>query len=435
MEDRMTKKQLIGFALPFLLSLNACKDEPPPPPAEDGTCAAPFSVDDPSNGTAGDSTGAANQMDGSCLGGGAPDVVFSVTPTGNLLEVTLTPAAADLGVFVIPATSCVGDGSVADDEIECEDVGVAGDPENLTATVTPGQEILVIVSGFQGDAGAFTLDVSSRNVVCGDGQLDGTEECDDGNQNAGDGCDATCVQEDGFNCDTGVEPTVCVAIVCGDGLVEFFDEECDDGNLTNGDGCDNTCAEEDGFSCSGEPSVCELTCGDGFVDFDEECDDDNNTAGDGCAADCTVETNFACSGDPSVCANIVAECAAANPVITAGDTSLGTASDKFEPFLCGAGAKGGENLFSFNATTATVTITVTPNDANGVYDPVVYAFLGNCADTTELDCEDTTFGGEEEVLVIDGTDGLPANGGALTIVVDSFSDTSEGAYTITVVGQ
>jgi cysteine-rich repeat protein len=460
----MTTKPMIHFVLPLLLALSACKkedcaivgDEDANGLAdcvdveacgaelqcqEDGTCAAPFALADPSNGTAGDSTGAANQMDGSCLGDGAPDVVFSVIPNGNLLEITMTPGAADidLGVFVILADSCVGDGSVAADEIECDDTGLAGDPENLTASVTAGQEVLVIVSGFQGDVGPFTLDISSRNIACGEGQLDGEEECDDGDTNPGDGCDAACAQEDGFDCDTLVEPTVCVPIVCGDGLVDFLTEACDDGDTTPGDGCAANCTIEDGFECGfDEPSVCVLACGNGAISGVEECDDANNNNGDGCAAACTTEANFSCSGDPSVCANIAAECAAAVTAVAAGtngDTAAVAASDKFEPLTCSFGADGGENLFSFTANTASVIITVTPVDINGAYDPVVYVYVGNCGDTNELDCEDTTFGGEPEVLVVDGTDGLPANGGAITIVVDSFTETSEGAFTLTVVGQ
>lgn len=35
---------------------------------------------------------------------------------------------------------------------------------------------------------------------CGNGIVDSTEACDDGNQTSGDGCDSTCAQETGFTC-------------------------------------------------------------------------------------------------------------------------------------------------------------------------------------------------------------------------------------------
>jgi cysteine-rich repeat protein len=65
---------------------------------------------------------------------------------------------------------------------------------------------------------------------------------------------------------------------CGDGVVEGI-EECDDGNTTAGDGCAADCTTEDG----------DAVCGNGTVETGEECDDGNTTAGDGCAADCTEE--------------------------------------------------------------------------------------------------------------------------------------------------
>jgi len=43
--------------------------------------------------------------------------------------------------------------------------------------------------------------------ICGDGVIEGTEECDDGDTLPGDGCDASCQVESGWTC--GYEPSVC----------------------------------------------------------------------------------------------------------------------------------------------------------------------------------------------------------------------------------
>ena len=59
---------------------------------------------------------------------------------------------------------------------------------------------------------------------CGNGVLEPGEECDDGNDNSGDGRSSTCRVEGPGGGD------------CGDGVLELG-EECDDGNNTNGDGC------------------------------------------------------------------------------------------------------------------------------------------------------------------------------------------------------
>jgi cysteine-rich repeat protein len=71
--------------------------------------------------------------------------------------------------------------------------------------------------------------------------------------------------------------------VCGDG-VENDLEECDDGNLNDGDGCN--------ADCEIAPIDPPGGCGDGTVDPGEECDDGNQVDGDGCAADCTNEVTL-----------------------------------------------------------------------------------------------------------------------------------------------
>ncbi|MDH3627478.1 MAG: DUF4215 domain-containing protein, partial [Acidobacteriota bacterium] len=62
--------------------------------------------------------------------------------------------------------------------------------------------------------------------VCGDGLIEGIEECDDSNLIDGDGCDSSCILE-----------------VCGNGVLQIG-EQCDDGNMMGGDGCDANCMNE-----------------------------------------------------------------------------------------------------------------------------------------------------------------------------------------------
>ncbi len=81
---------------------------------------------------------------------------------------------------------------------------------------------------------------------CGNGILEGAEECDDGNTFKGDGCSDICVVE-----------------FCGDGGFQpGLGEECDDGNMADADGCSAACVVE--------------FCGDGIVQsgIGEDCEDD-----------------------------------------------------------------------------------------------------------------------------------------------------------------
>ncbi len=148
--------------------------------------------------------------------------------------------------------------------------------------------------------------------VCGDGIVDATqEECDDANDVDTDACTSACAIavcgdnlirdgveacDDGNDSDTDdcVGPT-CQVAFCGDGFVRADGEECDDGNDDDGDGCDADCAPEVGFLCEGAPNICESECGDGILASDEECDDGNTDVDDGCSDLCAVEIGFDCT--------------------------------------------------------------------------------------------------------------------------------------------
>ena len=59
---------------------------------------------------------------------------------------------------------------------------------------------------------------------CGDGRVEGREECDDANNRADDACLPSCQ-----------------VARCGDGVVRRQVEDCDDGNRLEGDGCTGAC--------------------------------------------------------------------------------------------------------------------------------------------------------------------------------------------------
>ena len=135
----------------------------------------------------------------------------------------------------------------------------------VVATVANSTPLTSGRPGFETFQAGATLDdwaggipAGANQSNCGDGTVDPGEECDDGNNTNGDGCDSECVLEK-----------------CGDGTLDPG-EECDDDNTTDGDGCDSECNIE-------------VKCGDGTLDPGEECDDGNNTDGDGCSSECQDE--------------------------------------------------------------------------------------------------------------------------------------------------
>lgn len=152
---------------------------------------------------------------------------------------------------------------------------------------------------------------------CGNGIATTGEECDDGNSTDGDGCDSNCmptgcgngVVTSGEQCDDGnlVDgdgcDSNCTFTGCGNG-VATAGEQCDDGNPIDGDGCDSNCAPTgcgngiatapedcddgnlaDGDGCDGN---CRPTgCGNGRITEGEQCDDGNSIDGDGCDSNCS----------------------------------------------------------------------------------------------------------------------------------------------------
>lgn len=100
----------------------------------------------------------------------------------------------------------------------------------LGATLNDGSRSLLLVADDGGGLLQALVALTLRVVVCGDSLVGGDEQCDDGNLEDGDGCDAACRIE-----------------VCGDGIVNNAGTEaCDDGNLTDGDGCSSACQLERG---------------------------------------------------------------------------------------------------------------------------------------------------------------------------------------------
>ena len=145
--------------------------------------------------------------------------------------------------------------------------------------------------------------------ICGNGVVEGSEECDDGNALDTDLCLSTCINP-----------------VCGDGIVSGA-EDCDDGNEVDDDDCSNSCAANN------------LDCGNDVIDEGEDCDDGNQVSGDGCDSDCQLEeTGPECETsddcDPSAMGLTACEIAVCDGVTgkcVAGSSKNFTACDDGDP--------------------------------------------------------------------------------------------------------
>jgi cysteine-rich repeat protein len=171
--------------------------------------------------------------------------------------------AATAAILVMLASGC-GEGAKR----------FTGDADSDTATVDTVVDTTV-PDGVDVPVDLLPDDLEVPPSDCGNGILEGWEQCDDGNTADGDGCSSACL----------VEPPP----HCGDCEVDYDEmEQCDDCNTTPGDGCGATCQRE-----------APPRCGDGHLDIDqgEQCDDGDTLAGDGCSPTCQFELVGAHCGD------------------------------------------------------------------------------------------------------------------------------------------
>ncbi len=109
----------------------------------------------------------------------------------------------------------------------------------LPPDLTCGNHIIEPEAGETCDFGKYNSDEPDAECRtdcqlprCGDGVLDSSEVCDDGNNADSDGCSETCMSNE----------------QCGNGSVDTsVGEQCDDGNTLARDGCSSSCFTEERF--------------------------------------------------------------------------------------------------------------------------------------------------------------------------------------------
>lgn len=223
----------------------------------------------------------------------------------------------------------------------CSLIDPARDP---AAANLPAGTYYVSVGSFQANTGTYVLDIQVNPPACGNGIIDGTDLCDDGNTTNGDGCDSMCQLEIANTYTAPGAPQTFTATVAGgtiqtiqitanaetyiraetfsnamsascriDSIVVLLDSN---GTAIAGDDFDgvNSCSQIDPVrdntrvpagtyylvyaADNANDMYVELVvegvavdiCGNGIVDGTmETCDDGNTMPGDGCDATCQVE--------------------------------------------------------------------------------------------------------------------------------------------------
>ena len=138
-----------------------------------------------------------------------------------------------------------------------------------------------------------TSTTSTTLNLCGNATIDGSEECDDGNANDGDGCTKNCT-------------------LCGNGTVTP-PEQCETpltctGGANNGNTCTGAGDCPGGFCTTKNIEGCDANCttpacGNGNVSGIETCDDGNTSNLDNCPSDCIIDSCTSPAGSYSIAVN------------------------------------------------------------------------------------------------------------------------------------
>lgn len=140
----------------------------------------------------GTTSNAGNDFTPSCVGSSAADdVVVEWTPLSDGSYTINT-----FGSTFDTVLSILDDCSDLAIELACND-DAQGTQSQIIVDASAGIPLFIVVDGFATQSGNFTLNITFGGAgVCGDGVIDGEEECDDGNNTSGDSChsdvDASC---------------------------------------------------------------------------------------------------------------------------------------------------------------------------------------------------------------------------------------------------
>jgi cysteine-rich repeat protein len=216
-------------------------------------------------------------------------------------------------------------------------------------------------------------------AICGNGIMEGSEQCDDGNTSNGDGCSSSCTTEESSG--GGPQPPEPPpTALCGNGVVETS-ETCDDGNQMSGDGCSGACQLE-----GQSPAI----CGNGIMEGSEQCDDGNTSNGDGCSASCVFEIGPACGNTILESGEQCEDGNSAN-----GDGCSDMCQIEFPPSICGNGIiEGAEQCEDGNSAngdgcSASCVIEAGPACGNGIIEGAEQCDDGNLSngDGCSSSCE------------------------------------------------
>jgi cysteine-rich repeat protein len=137
------------------------------------------------------------------------------------------------------------------------------------AKLAPSLALVFLAAACTGNAGESNpCDTSPVSAACLGG------DASSGDASGGGPEDDATTATDGGSVSAEDDASTLPPAGCGDGeRAANTAEECDDGNTRGGDGCDARCLQEPGYNCAPKGGACETICGDGLQLVGDTCDD------------------------------------------------------------------------------------------------------------------------------------------------------------------
>ncbi|HRI65485.1 MAG TPA: DUF4215 domain-containing protein, partial [Polyangium sp.] len=172
--------------------------------------------------------------------------------------------------------------------------------------------------------------------------------------------------------------------LCGNGVLDSG-EACDDGNEQIGDGCNATCQFD-------------AVCGNGKKESGEACDDGNMTAGDGCGAACKLEMGSLCAN--AIDLQNLMLVTKDGEITTYNGTTVGSTLVNFSDPSCSVGTTGVATVLHRYRTVPTLSrlIAKTLPIGGALQDPVLWMFSDCVSHTMETACNDDSGSGRHPKL-------------------------------------
>lgn len=340
--------------------------------------------------TTGTTTGLTSNFSGSCISSTGPDKVYLLDLPAVATTLTIDTIGTGFDtVLMLKTAACEAT------DLACDDQGGGGSTSKITRTDQAAGSYAIVVDGWNGAAGPFTLNVH-------------------GTVAPGAACNSPLFPSGALTCAAGefCNGVQCMPAACNNAIDDDGDS---DGNGYPADpGCTSISDNTEDDDCPSGPNCPRCA---------NDLDDDGDTMFD---FPLDPSCPSASTDDESGCASATDPFLEITGPVTTGNLAAPFGND-LEPTCVTAGTSGRDLAYELNVPYALQNLYI---DTNGSGVNTIVALRANgCTPATDLACDDTSGDDDSDAYIARGATAA----GRYAIIVDA-NTTSTGAFTLNVRG-